>query len=659
MPLNRFLELITKWTEPQISADENELRYWQDRISFSFLLFGVVFGFLVLIFSVLLSIKEELWAVAFIDIAIYLWVIILFFRRSISYVVRNTSIVAICYLLGVTLLATIGPFGGAGPVWLFFFPIVAGLLANIRYSILSLFINIITLVAIGFLLSTDWYEWPISPSYPTEKWFVLGLNFILLNGISTIAITLFIGSLRQSLQEKKLTLNKLEDQNIQLQNSNRQLLQESNDRKRAETSLLKSEEALKESEIKFEELVNLLPIAYLYIDNQNILRFVNDKAFDFFDISRTQIGSEISWEDLALINVNEFSDFNQIITNALEGKDNNWAAFTFLNKEKQEIPVETYISAVTEDERITGYQFLIVDISDRQEKEKLRREKEVAEKANIAISEWVDFIAHELKTPTTGIRGFAEIGIYHLNKPVISNTITKISDNVSVLKKGKTETISDLQKHFNLLKKDLDKRKEKLIDYLKTIISSANRLTKLVNDLLDLSKLQAKSMSFNRENYSLLAIIEEAHMEMESLLIEKGLTITVQHSDLPLKIKCDTFRIGQVFRNLFSNAIKFSPSGKQIKVIIKQAENVPEHQAFDLNTHAFQVSVHDEGVGIPKDQLNSIFEKFKQSRKTRIGEGTGLGLPICKEIIIAHNGIIWAESEKEQGTQLHFILPYE
>lgn len=658
MPLNRFLNNIVKWTEPQISADENELRYWQDRVAFSFLLFCIFFGFFVLIFSVLLSLKEGLWLIAVIDIVIYLWVFILFSKRSISYVFRNISIVTLCYLLGVTLLIAIGPFGGAGPVWLFFFPIITGLLANVRYAIVSLFINIITLVAIGLSVHFGWYEWTFTPQYPMEKWMVLGLNFILLNGASTIAVTLIIRSLRLSLQEKKLALNTLEDKNIQLQDFNEQLLLEMNERKKAQNSLIKSEEALKESEIKYKELVSLLPIAYLYIDKQNILRFVNEKAYELINISDSVIGCKIVWNTLKLLNVEDLEHFEAAIDRTLQGKDNCWGSYTIQSTDGRKTPVETYISTVTEDDTIAGYQVLIVDISDRQEKEKLKREKEVAEKANIAISEWVDFIAHELKTPTTSISGFAEIGIHQINKLKIVDKLTHISESISDLEQNIEIPELDFVEDFSLLEKDLKTIGKKLIDYLKTIKTSATRLTKLVNDLLDYSKLQANSMAFYKESTSILAIIEEAQVEMDSLLQEKNLKIEISYTDNPIRLVCDTFRIGQIFRNLLSNAVKFSSPGKQIKVNIKQAEKVPDPYIFNLSQPAMQITICDEGIGIPQDQLQSIFKKFKQSRKTRIGEGTGLGLPICREIAKAHNGIIWAESQEEQGTQIHLILPY-
>ena len=523
MNLEKLIEIAWKWTEPGTDSDGNELKYWQDRIAYSFLLFGVSFGFLVLIFSAHLSIVEDLWLIAILDVAMYIWILVLFFKRSLPQEIRVFSIGATCYLLGLALLITIGPFGGGGPIWLFIFPVITAVLSNVRFSLSALGINIVTIIIIGWLIKYGWFDWPYIPEYSTQKWFVLSLNFILLNTISTIAVTLLIRSLNFSVVDKKHAMIALEEKNIQLHSNNQQLREEIDGRKKAESSLQRSEEA------------------------------------------------------------------------------------------------------------------------------------------KLAISEWVDFIAHELRTPINGVVGFADLGLNLMANQAIEDESKARADqnNPQSSALGRNATVSSGSE--NPARKSLNHRLKKTTDFFNTIKYSGKRLTKLVDDLLDLSKLQANRMEFMIQPVSMVSLVQEARMEMDPLLLEKELQLNINHEEMSHRIECDGFRIGQVVRNLLANAVKFSPQGKKISVFIVDAPSSGEGNSVNRslnNRSGLKISIIDEGPGIPVDEITSVFEKFRQSRFSRIGEGTGLGLPICKEIVEAHGGTIWAESKEGQGARMHFILPY-
>jgi len=156
------------------------------------------------------------------------------------------------------------------------------------------------------------------------------------------------------------------------------------------------------------------------------------------------------------------------------------------------------------------------------------------------------------------------------------------------------------------------------------------------------------------------AIVEDAVFELEATALEKNLRLEVARPDFITQVECDSFRIGQLVRNLLSNAIKFTPESKKIAVSFEESDIMLGRREYDNKMAALKVTVADEGIGIPPDQISSVFEKFKQSRKTRKGEGTGLGLPICREIITAHGGKIWLENNKNVGgTLCHFSIPYK
>ncbi len=227
---------LIRWTTPQKYTSEDGIKYWQDRLLLLFLVAGTVFGFFVYIPSVALCIKEKLWSVAAVDTIIYIWIIILFFKRSIPFAVRAGTIVFLAYILGMTLLLTIGPFGG-GPVWLFAFPVIAALFIGLRASVAALVINAGTIIVLGILLSSGYLEWDNYIINAAEKWTVVGLNFILLNSIVAISVGVVSRGLETLLEQKKSTLRSLQQKHGELLESNRQLKDEIYERNRLEKQL--------------------------------------------------------------------------------------------------------------------------------------------------------------------------------------------------------------------------------------------------------------------------------------------------------------------------------------------------------------------------------------------------------------------------------------
>ena len=202
----------------------------------------------------------------------------------------------------------------------------------------------------------------------------------------------------------------------------------------------------------------------------------------------------------------------------------------------------------------------------------------------------------------------------------------------------------------NIVKKKLTD--PKLIDKLDKAIDSGNRLTNLINDLLDLSKLEAGKMDLDISTHDLHKAAEVSIDELSSLAHDKNINIEVSSKGQP-NAEFDYNKLLQVYKNLLSNALKFSPENNRIELKIKPVKT--NHISF------LQVSVIDSGIGIPSDELETVFDKFVQSSKTKTqAGGTGLGLAICKEIIEAHGGEIWVLSpphKREMGTEFIFTIP--
>ncbi|MES2768753.1 MAG: ATP-binding protein [Bdellovibrionota bacterium] len=245
--------------------------------------------------------------------------------------------------------------------------------------------------------------------------------------------------------------------------------------------------------------------------------------------------------------------------------------------------------------------------TERLRSESLQLEKDAAEKANLAKSAFLANMSHELRTPMHGILSFARFG----------------------------------QQKFNLVPQ------EKLKSYFDEIHDSGSRLMNLLNDLLDLAKLEAGKIEYTMKETSLLPVVSSVTVEMSAFAQEKELKLEVVNNIKEEdKATFDDTRIMQVVRNLLSNAIKFSQKNSVVQIVLnKTSENIV-------------CEVINTGIGIPNSELNSIFDKFAQSSKTKNGAGgTGLGLAICKEIIEQHKGKIWAENLHSGQTKFVFRLP--
>jgi PAS domain S-box-containing protein len=232
--------------------------------------------------------------------------------------------------------------------------------------------------------------------------------------------------------------------------------------------------------------------------------------------------------------------------------------------------------------------------------------KAEAEAANQAKSEFLANMSHELRTPLHGILSFASFGI----------------------------------------KKHASAKPEKLLDYFNRIKQSGSILLELLNDLLDLAKLESRRATFTFEPTDIGMLVKSVIGELDVLLSERNLKIRQETSEFEDRVILDPDKIRQVIRNLLDNAIKFSPAGGTIDVSTDRAED------------AVRVSVSDQGPGIPPDELEAVFDKFVQSSKTKTGAGgTGLGLAICHEIVATHGGRIWAQNRPEGGAIFAFEIP--
>ncbi|CAM3773460.1 ATP-binding protein [Alkalicoccus chagannorensis] len=251
--------------------------------------------------------------------------------------------------------------------------------------------------------------------------------------------------------------------------------------------------------------------------------------------------------------------------------------------------ITVYGTAVYNDDERVGTVFVYRDMTREHELDKMK-------------SELVSTVSHELRTPLSSVLGFTEL----------------------------------------LLTKELKPERQKR--YLSTIHKEAKRLTNLINDFLDLQRMEAGSQPYQMEDLSMDAVAMDVIYQFKN---EQKHRLSFVDQSYAAKVEGDRERLYQVLTNLVSNAVKFSPEGGEVTI------------HFSNSGSDLLVAVEDEGLGIPPEAKDSLFNKFQRidnSDRRNIG-GTGLGLAICREIVERHGGRIWVESETGQGSTFFFRLP--
>jgi len=264
----------------------------------------------------------------------------------------------------------------------------------------------------------------------------------------------------------------------------------------------------------------------------------------------------------------------------------------FWRKDGTSFPVE-YISApMREGDKTTGVVVTFRDISERRAVERLK-------------DEFVSVVSHELRTPLTSIRG--ALGL--LTSGLIGA---------------------------------LPERGQRMLEIA---VNNTDRLVRLINDILDIERMQSGKVTMQRQLCDAAALLQQASDEMRALADKAGVRLVVRPH--PLRLWADPDRIVQTLTNLLSNAIKFSPPHTTVELSTARRG---EEAVF---------TVQDQGRGIPTDKLESIFERFQQvdASDSRQKGGTGLGLAICRSIVEQHGGRIWVESGARVGSTFYFTLP--
>ncbi|HEY6970579.1 MAG TPA: PAS domain-containing sensor histidine kinase [Candidatus Angelobacter sp.] len=387
----------------------------------------------------------------------------------------------------------------------------------------------------------------------------------------------------------------------------------------------KVEQGLSSIESRFRKLLEAAPDAILEVDNEGRIVLINESADRMFGYTR---------EELLGLNV------DQLVPAAMRKGHNRYReSYTDhpktrpmgsgleLNAQRKDgslFPVEISLSPNWTQEGLRVIA-IVRDISERKQAEnriraiqeqhtaelaaknaQLEARNREVEKANRLKSEFLASMSHELRTPLHTVIGFSEL-----------------------LAEESEGALNEKQKRF-----------------LSHILQDSRHLLELINEILDLSKIEAGRLELQREEFDFAACAEEVLAAIRNQSEAKNIRLENKNNFHGL-LHADRVRTKEILYNLLSNAIKFTPEGGFVCL-----EAIPQNGYLEI-------SVSDTGIGIPAEEHDAIFEKFYQVGDTTRGvrEGTGLGLAITRKLVELHGGRIWLQSQKGQGTRFSVTLP--
>jgi PAS domain S-box-containing protein len=598
MNLEACKAAIDRWTTPPVLTAGEGLRYWQDRVIFMLLFVGVCLGVFVYVPSVILSLREGLLLVALADTGLYFWTLVLFFRRSFSYRTRAISLVLISYLVGVILLWIVGPYS-AGPVWIFACPVIAAALLGFNASLAVLIANAALLVLLGALISSGGGHWGYELLHPVERWTVIALNFLFLNAIVALTVSMVLRGMQVLLDKEKGMLHSLEENQAQLIASNRRLQQEISGRREAST-------LLRESEERYRAISEYSHNAICIIDETARITWANRQMAALASYPLEQIygaGSFVQFlapESVAFVVAN-FQNFL-----AGEPYEHHYT-FHIIRADGEKRLCEKHMTDFRDRD---GKRHLIISMLDVTDRKQLELQLLHTQKME-AIGTLSGGIAHDFNNILSGMIGYTEMA---------------------------------------LMEGDEERRRS----HLQRVLKSCDRATDLVRRILSFSR----KVEVAKKPVDVRTIVQEAARLLRSA-IPSTVEIRQELPEQPLICMADPTQIHQVVMNLCTNAAHaMRERGGVLTLRTSLLDHGPRSGSPDLHLAAgpyIRLDVKDNGSGIDPAIMDKIFDPFFTTKAE--SEGTGLGLSVVYGIVKGHGGSVTVASDVGRGSTFTVCLP--
>jgi PAS domain S-box-containing protein len=381
--------------------------------------------------------------------------------------------------------------------------------------------------------------------------------------------------------------------------------------------------ALAESERRYRDLFDRAPVPYEETDTNAVVRRFNQAVCGLMKCTPDQVLGRKAWDFVAPDQRDEIR--NAMLKRIVTGDETGPFECEYLLEDGSSITVEIRENLIRdENDVVTGTCRSLMDVTERNlaavaarkveqyamelrnKNEQLARALDAARTATEAKSRFLASVSHELRTPLNGIIGFSEL---------------MFDEKVGAVNQDQHDCLSD-------------------------ILTSARHLLGLINDILDLSKVEAGKMEFHPEPVEIGALVREVRDVIRPLAEKKELQLT---SDVPAKLSAvlDPGRFKQVLYNYLSNAVKFTPPSGSVQLRVTLIEN-----------GLFRLEVEDTGVGIPAVEISKLFQEFQQLPNSRKAEqGTGLGLALTRHIVEAQGGSVAVRSTPGRGSVFSAVLP--
>ncbi|GAA0178433.1 hypothetical protein SH2C18_14910 [Clostridium sediminicola] len=390
--------------------------------------------------------------------------------------------------------------------------------------------------------------------------------------------------------------------------SSNQLLEKEINKRTME--LIKTSFMYRESREKYRSLIDFLPdVIYVVVDGK--IQFANEAAQNFFGVSKITDMIGVHEKEYLKIHHTYEEKIKHVMEKVNKGHDLPFVELKVIRKkDNKAIDVNVGVSKYTYDE-LNGYLIIIRKFSYKKEAEEFSRLFDEAVSYDKLKTEFFSNISHEFRTPLNVIISALQVLEMYSE-----------GDNINTY---------------------IDKNNK----YRKIMRQNCYRLLKLVNNLIDITKIDSGYMDVKLENQNIVSLVEEISFTVKDYIESNQLIFSFKKEISERVIACDSEKIERILLNILSNAVKFTPSGGKITVsITEEADNVC-------------IIIKDTGIGIAKEKQEIIFERFRQVDKSfaRTNEGSGIGLSLVKSLVEIQNGRIELESELGKGSEYKIFFP--